>query len=83
MELIRPDTIIMTHLGTSLIENDPDAAALTLKSDYTEVIAARDSMVFDIRSGIVIRKGKTDNRERIELVKQKLSYGKTLKNHRR
>ncbi len=83
MELVRPDTIIMTHLGTSLIENDPDTAALSLKSDQTDVIAARDSMVFDIRSGIVIIKGKSDNRERIELVKQKLSYGKTLKDHRR
>ncbi len=45
---VYPKLLVMTHLGTSILKNDPEALATQLCTEDTTVIAATDGMILDL-----------------------------------
>jgi len=75
LSVIHPETLIITHLGTSILEKGPESVIEMIKRDDTTIIAARDDMIFDINNRSIIQEGKKDDPGRIDIVKRKLFPG--------
>lgn len=63
---LKPDIMIMDHMGTSILESEPDALAESVSTSSTKVIAARDNMVFDPDRLLISCNGNNEDKATVD-----------------
>lgn len=56
LQVMRPETAILTHMGNKLLDMGPDHVASMVSNGYTKVIAATDGMIVDLQNFDSVRR---------------------------